>query len=201
MTSGDMEKASNGSTTAAARTTEEKDEKTDVLPKLSPADFQIFNRLAEMMEEYHNRFRRTWNELYHTASSGTSLLPGAQKQYVTRGLQFCSHLKMHHDIEETYFFPVLAKKMPAFRKELELLTQHKAIHAGLLKLQDYLRQSASSSRGTTAEKGDFSLDKVREIMQSFGAVLWQHLDEEVKTLGAENMRRFWSREEMLGLPF
>jgi hypothetical protein len=32
-------------------------------------------------------------------------------------------------------------------------------------------------------------------------VLWEHLDEEVKTLGADNMRRYWSLDEMKRMPF
>jgi hypothetical protein len=37
-------------------------------------------------------------------------------------------------------------------------------------------------------------------MEGFGKVLWQHLDEEVQTLKAENMRQYWSVEEMRRLP-
>ena len=38
------------------------------------------------------------------------------------------------------------------------------------------------------------------VLDSFGGVLWQHLDEEVEQLGAENMRRFWTLEEMGRMP-
>ena len=41
---------------------------------------------------------------------------------------------------------------------------------------------------------------MKKILDSFGAVLWQHLDDEVKELGAENMRKYWTLEEMRRMP-
>jgi hypothetical protein len=37
-------------------------------------------------------------------------------------------------------------------------------------------------------------------MDSWGTVLWSHLEQEVKTLGAENMRKYWTIEEMRRMP-
>ena len=92
-----------------------------------------------------------------------------------------------------HIFPVLARKMPAFKKELELLTQHKQIHAGLDKLTNYMDECSSGER-------ELRLPELKEILDGFGKVLWQHLDDEVKELGAENMRKYWSKEEMARLP-
>jgi hypothetical protein len=39
-----------------------------------------------------------------------------------------------------------------------------------------------------------------EVMESFEKILWQHLDEEVVQLGAENMRKFWTIDELKMLP-
>ncbi|CAG9941990.1 unnamed protein product [Clonostachys rosea f. rosea IK726] len=39
-----------------------------------------------------------------------------------------------------------------------------------------------------------------EKMETWGDVLWAHLDDEVKTLGAENMRKYWTLEEMRRMP-
>lgn len=83
--------------------------------------------------------------------------------------------------------------MPAFRKELELLTQHKQIHAGLERLEKYISQCRTG-------EADFRLEELRAIMDSFGTVLWAHLDDEVKQLGADNMRKFWSLQEMRSMP-
>jgi len=41
---------------------------------------------------------------------------------------------------------------------------------------------------------------LREKMDSWGEVLWKHLDQEVETLGAENMRKYWTLEEMRKMP-
>jgi hemerythrin-like domain-containing protein len=100
---------------------------------------------------------------------------------------------MHHGIEERHFFPVLARKMPAFQKELELLTHHKMIHAGLVKLQVYLEECKAGER-------ELRLQELKIIMDTFGDVLWTHLDAEVKQLEAENMRKFWSLDEMRAMP-
>lgn len=112
---------------------------------------------------------------------------------ILMGLQFCSQLDFHHSIEEQHIFPVLAKKMPEFRKELDLLSQHKQIHAGLEKLESYLEDCRSGTE-------DLRREEVKRLMQGFGEVLWKHLDEEVQTLRAENMRKYWSLDEMRGLP-
>lgn len=115
------------------------------------------------------------------------------RQYLSMGLDFCEHLHMHHTIEEMHIFPVLAKKMPAFRKELQLLTQHKQIHAGLDQLRAYLQDCARSER-------ELRMPELKIVMDGFGTILWTHLAEEVEQLGAANMRRYWSINEMKAMP-
>lgn len=108
----------------------------------------------------------------------------------------CQHLTAHHSIEEHHIFPVLARKMPEFRagkNAAELLRQHKEIHNGMDGFQEYLEKCRS---GET----ELELKVLLTQMDSWGEVLWTHLDQEVKTLGAENMRRYWSKEEMRRMP-
>lgn len=100
---------------------------------------------------------------------------------------------MHHTIEEQYIFPYLAERMPAFQQELELLTQHKQIHAGLEKFESYLEDCSSGKR-------ELRLAELKELMDSFGEVLFAHLADEVEQLGAENMRKYWSIEEAQNMP-
>jgi len=83
--------------------------------------------------------------------------------------------------------------MPAFRPGAAALEQHKAIHAGLDRLEAYMKDV---KRG----KLDLERAKVREILDGFGAVLWAHLEEEVRLLGAQNMSRFYKKEEIARLP-
>ena len=121
------------------------------------------------------------------------------KQYIGEGLQFISYLTTHHTIEETYIFPVLAKKMPEFqpggkgKRAAELLQQHKAIHEGMEVMEEYLRQSRNG-------EVDFSMPVLKAKMDTWGAVLWKHLDQEVEALGAENVRKYWTIEEVRKIP-
>jgi hemerythrin-like domain-containing protein len=166
------------------------------LPKLSSKDFQIYNSMAEHMEYYHNHFRQTWNMLYGACTNNKRPSSLSLKQFINSGLQFCSHLTTHHGIEEQYIFPLLATKMPEFKagaNAAELLRQHQAIHRGLDGLEEYLKKCKS---------GEIELDLkiLKSKMDTWGEVLWKHLDQEVKTLGAENMRRYWTLEEMRRMP-
>lgn len=73
---------------------------------------------------------------------------------------------------------MLAKKMPAFRKGGRenglMIEQHKLIHAGLEKMEGYLKECKRGEREMRMTK------ELGEIMESFGGVLWEHLDAEVK---------------------
>lgn len=127
--------------------------------------------------------------MYNACSSGTRPAGMSLRQFINTGLQFCHHLEAHHSIEEHYIFPDLARKMPAFRKELELLSQHKEIHAGLEKFEEYLEACKGGEK-------DLRMDELKPLMDAFGKVLWEHLDDEVKELGAENMRKYWTLDEI-----
>lgn len=84
--------------------------------------------------------------------------------------------------------------MPAFKGDLELLlNQHKDIHAGLGKLEEFLERCESEER-------ELRLDELKGIMDGFGGVLWKHMDDEVRELGAENMRKYWTLDEMHTMP-
>ena len=115
------------------------------------------------------------------------------RAFLNLGDNFVQELTLHHTIEEQHVFPVLARKMKTFGKELELLTQHKHIHEGLVKLEDYVHECREGQR-------DFVFAELGEIMDEYEQVLWQHLDEEVYELRAENMREYWSVDEMRRMP-
>ncbi len=83
--------------------------------------------------------------------------------------------------------------MPAFQKELELLTQHKQIHNGLDKFESYIDDCKAGKR-------DMRMDELKNIMDSFGTVLWAHLQDEVDQLSVDNMRKYWSLDEVRRLP-
>jgi len=167
--------------------------KEEALPKLSALEFAAYNSMAETMEYYHNRFRAAWTLLYTACEKNKRPSSMSLRQFLTTGLDFCSHLELHHNIEETHIFPVLAKKMPAFRHELQMRSQHKEIHKGLVELQRYLEEVRTGER-------ELVLRELKGVMDGFGTVLWAHLDDEVKELGAENMRRYWTVEDMRRMP-
>jgi hemerythrin-like domain-containing protein len=143
------------------------------LPKLTPSEFRKYNHMAEHMDYFHNHFRQTWTTLMTACETNKRPTGMSIRQFLSLGDQFVSHLTMHHNIEETHIFPVLAKKMPAFRKELELLSQHKQIHKGLDRLEEYLGQCRSGER-------ELRLGEMKEVLEGFGKVLWEHLDDEVR---------------------
>jgi len=89
-------------------------------------------------------------------------------------------------------FPELAERMPAFKPKDHLISQHELIHEGLEKLEEYLEACRGGER-------ELRLPELKEVMDSFGEVLWKHLDDEVGMLGAESMRRYWTKEEIMAM--
>ncbi|KAH8690104.1 hypothetical protein BGW36DRAFT_433059 [Talaromyces proteolyticus] len=164
-------------------------ETANQLPKLTPAEFRAYNRLAEHMDYFHAHFRSTWDQLYTACCNNKRPSGVSIRQFLNMGSEFISHLNTHHSIEEQYVFPMLASKMPEFRRGVHLLNQHKEIHKGMDRLEEFLEACRTGER-------ELRLQEMKSVLDSFGKVLWEHLDDEVRTLGAENMRRYWTLEEM-----
>lgn len=170
-----------------------KDSPSDAaLPKLSSDDFRTYNRLAVMMDAYHRHFRHTWTILYNAASEGKKPEGISLRQFLSYGLQLCRSLTAHHSIEETYIFPELAERMPIFADDGHLKNQHEQIHVGLDKFEEYLRACLYGEK-------ELRFPELKAIMDTFGEVLWSHLDDEVRTLGAESMRKYWTKNEIMGM--
>lgn len=190
--------------------------KDQELPKLSDHEFRIYNRLADKMNWFvslgspttiellhlqnnishnsaqHNNFRQSWNVLWQACTTGRRPQGMSLKQLLHIGTQFAEHLTLHHQIEETYFFPMLAGRMPEFDpKNGDLVKQHAQIHEGLDGFEEYIGQCKRGER-------DFELGVLKQKMEGWGGVLWAHLDDEVRSLGAEHMRKFWTLQEMQG---
>ena len=108
------------------------------------------------------------------------------------GLQLCQHLTVHHTIEERHIFPELAERMPGFKDDEILIGQHEQIHEGIEKTEKYLTACSFGEK-------ELRLTELKEILDSYGQVLWMHLDEEVRMLGAENMRKYWTKNEILAM--
>ncbi|KAF4306660.1 hypothetical protein GTA08_BOTSDO04877 [Botryosphaeria dothidea] len=120
------------------------------LPELTASEYRQYDRCAVRMNMFHNMFRRSWTVMHEAYTADKRPAGMTLHRFLRFGLGFCQHLEGHHGLEESMIFPFLARKMPAFRKELELLTQHKQIHAGLHDLQAYLYKSPETAHGTFA---------------------------------------------------
>ena len=157
----------------------------DELPKLNAREFAIYNSMAETMNYYvrlsshihsklqlmslqHNHFRSTWNILYKACEDSKRPVGMSIRQFISTGQGFLSNLELHHSIEERHIFPYLATKMPEFKKEMELLTQHKQIHSGMDKMEEYLTVCLTGER-------ELQMQELKKVMDSFGTVLWAHL--------------------------
>lgn len=120
-------------------------------------------------------------------------------QFLNTGLSLVRYLTAHHNIEETYLYPILARKMPSFRAavsgrpECTLVKQHRAIHDGMDEFEAYLKACRSG-------EAKLDLSVLKGKMDAWKEVLFTHLDDEVKELGAENMRRYWTVNEVKAIP-
>ncbi|KAK4650874.1 hypothetical protein QC762_711420 [Podospora pseudocomata] len=168
---------------------------TSSLPPLSPTEFKIYNRLAEQMKYFHDHFVGMWTILYTACVNSRRPQNMSLKQFLDEGLRLVRYLESHHSIEETHLYPILAKKMPQFKagKSNKLLRQHELIHEGMDQLHEYILMCKS-------REVDLELSVLKEKMDTWGEVLMKHLDDEVKELEAETMRKYWTLEEMRAIP-
>ncbi|KAK0646704.1 hypothetical protein B0T16DRAFT_311139, partial [Cercophora newfieldiana] len=169
------------------------------LPPLTVEEFRGYNRLAVVMDQFHDHFRSTWKVLYTACTTNRRPARMSLRQFLDEGLSLVRYLTAHHNIEESYLYPILARKMPSFRAaqrgapDCKLVRQHRAIHKGMDEFEAYLK---ACRRG----ESDFELSVLKEKMDAWGDVLFVHLDEEVAELGAQNMRKYWTLEEVKAIP-
>ncbi|KIJ51026.1 hypothetical protein M422DRAFT_158684 [Sphaerobolus stellatus SS14] len=108
------------------------------------------------------------------------------------GEGFIHYLTMHHDFEEAHLFPRLAKKIPSFRA----IKAHRKAHKTILddNICPFIYHNALVN--VKANPKEYDPEAFREVLDSFRDTLFEHLDEEVNDLGAENMRKYWSLQEV-----
>ncbi|AEO57368.1 hypothetical protein MYCTH_2303438 [Thermothelomyces thermophilus ATCC 42464] len=181
------------------------------LAPLTPQEFRIYNRLAEQMDYFHDHFRQMYATLHTACTTNRRPANMSLKQFVDEGLRLARYLEMHHSIEETHLYPLLGRKMPEFRassspagtgkgggkrgkkEECELLRQHQIIHDGMDEMADYLRRCKD-------KECELDLGVLRSKVEPWGDVLLKHLDQEVRELGAEKMRKYYTLQEMKAFP-
>lgn len=146
------------------------------------------------MSYFHESHKRTFNRSYaHAhdyAEQGQSL-----NAFLNDSYNLVIHLGNHHRIEESYIFPLLAHKHPAFRDDAEHRASHRAIHDGLEHYSSFLR-------GAMADESTYAPDKLREILDSFREPLMRHLDDEVRDLQPDSLKAHgFTLTDVRALPF
>ncbi|EJD02598.1 uncharacterized protein FOMMEDRAFT_19894 [Fomitiporia mediterranea MF3/22] len=115
------------------------------------------------------------------------------QMYLREADSLKKHLETHHSIEERFIFPELAKKMPSFAENDQHRKSHEGIHDGLVKLGAITREFRENPTS-------YSPERMRECLDSFRDVLMKHLDEEVEDLRGENLKKYWTLEELDKIP-
>ncbi|WVQ68205.1 uncharacterized protein L199_006412 [Kwoniella botswanensis] len=144
-----------------------------------------WNRLAVHMDQFHSHFRYEFNRVYTLADGGFHKEGMTLPRFLREAQQLYTHLDMHHRIPQF---------KEGARESGEHLKKHKGIHDGLEKYDAFLRNSLEN-------QSEYNPTKLREIMDGFKEVLFTHLDEEVKDLGAESMKKAgWTLDEIRRIP-
>ncbi|TFK75388.1 hypothetical protein BDN72DRAFT_811004 [Pluteus cervinus] len=158
---------------------------------IPPEEERRWNRLQNLMMNFHGHFKSEFNTLHELADGSYTRRGLSLSNYLRTASRFVHELTMHHTIEEQYFFPMLAKKMPEFsvNSDAAHMISHAGIHRGLDDLTALVRSCQ-------ADRTTYSPEKMRECLDSFRDVLFNHLDEEVADLAGENLRKHFTLEEL-----
>ncbi|KAK3367904.1 hypothetical protein B0H63DRAFT_489974 [Podospora didyma] len=131
-----------------------------------------FDEIASEMANVHNIMLRGLNSIYLQAPhiSQGDIIPFCR--YISG---FCSFIHIHHNGEEEQFFPEV-EKMAGVKGLMDgNVEQHRVFQAGLKGLEEY-------TAAVLAGKEEYSGEKIKNLVDGFGAVLVQHLTDEIPTL-------------------
>ncbi|GAA5931690.1 hemerythrin domain-containing protein [Sporobolomyces koalae] len=150
-----------------------------------------WDRMSTRMEGFHTYFRAAFKQIFEL-SDGSFQQRGLTVQDFAEVIeQFLEHLSFHHGIEEQHIFPILKQRMPHF--QLEHQEEHDSIHEGMHQLELLARRFKS-------DPTSYSPSDLQRNLQSWGPLLFFHLDAEVKSLKADVLRRYYTLEEVKRLP-
>ncbi|KAJ3762418.1 hypothetical protein EV360DRAFT_92465 [Lentinula raphanica] len=154
------------------------------------------------MQSFHDNFKEEFNMLYELSDGSFNKRGWSLGVFLARANQFDQHLTMHHTIEETYLFPILGKRMKQFSETEGLhLESHKGIHDGPTDHHlSGLEQLAALVKNYKSEPSTYDPSKMRACLDSFREVLFSHLDQEVEDLRGDNLKKFFSLEEVESFP-
>ncbi|KAK7046315.1 hemerythrin HHE cation-binding domain protein [Favolaschia claudopus] len=156
------------------------------LLELPPGDFKnMFDYQAINMAAAHNAFIQGINAmvLYAPTVAGEKVEP-----FVIFSLAVVDSIHHHHDLEETFYFGELEKKLGkgALAGSVE---QHHTFVPQLVQLKSYLEDVRAGK-----EKYDGAL--IVEKIQSFSDIMVEHLNAEIPVLESSRMRAVFTEKEL-----
>ncbi|THU95640.1 hypothetical protein K435DRAFT_966293 [Dendrothele bispora CBS 962.96] len=140
---------------------------------------------------------RVVNLLYELADGSFNQRGMSLSAYLDLARSLSHHLTVHHTIEERYIFPILGKRMKEFSKDAQgghdHLASHKAIHDGIENLGTLISKYK-------ADPTTYSPSEMRTCLDNWRGSLFNHLDEEVADLRGENLKKYFTLEEVENMP-
>jgi hemerythrin-like domain-containing protein len=127
--------------------------------------------VATQMCLAHNMMVRNLNAIYLQCEQVSN------PKDVTDFIVFCQttleEIHVHHSLEETFFFPLVAE----YTGEKDIMeanvSQHHAFEEGLKKFEDYIYNATPET---------YNGNEVKRMVDSFGEILAVHLRDEIPTL-------------------
>lgn len=161
-----------------------------------PHDFQQHRcvLMASVMAEFHNILIRSFNSAYQNAEG---IKPGTQdaEDLLLYSRFLCEVMIMHHDWEETSYFPALE----TFAGQPGILgsnvQQHHAFEKGLGRFLEYCKQP----------KEQFSAQKFQALIDEFAPALEKHFHEEppsfyrLRHLDSDGLSKIYLEQEKIAL--
>jgi len=161
------------------------------LSSLPPHEQKRWKHLGTAMSDHHKMFKAQFEMLYDLADGSFSKYGLDLPSYLNEARGLSQELSNHHMIEERFIFPILAERMPQFKAEH--LESHKGIHDGIARLAVLLSKYRS-------KPASYSSTEMKECLDSWREVLYRHLDEEVADLQADNLRKYWTLQDLQRIP-
>lgn len=120
----------------------------------------------------HNILIRGLNSIYRQAPY---VKPEDERSFLGYAKNFVNVLKVHHDGEETSFFPACDKMAGEAGVMEKNAQQHAEFHDGLVALQQYIIAALEG-------KEKYDGDRIVMLIDGFGKPLSEHLAEEIQTI-------------------
>lgn len=147
------------------------------------------------MAAFHNSFKAQFENNYRLADGSFHMQGMSLPGFLYNARRVSQNLDGHHRIEEAHIFPILAPKHPAFRHGSDHVKAHRVIHDGLERYNKYLDDAIR-------DPSKYNSTEFRAVMDSFRKPLYDHLDQEVRDLEPESLKKAGvTLNEVRQLPF